>query len=109
MESIVDDNEALDVDRNDSDEVLFELLAVAVDDVVHDEVVVIDVTLLEASAVVDVGNMVMLVHVDSFVDVVSCRPSMLHCCQGGLESCGRCFIMRYGILVAKAVSVKDER
>lgn len=103
MEEIVDDDEALDVD-DDSDEVLLVSITEA-----SDEVVVADVTSLVVSVVVGVGNMVMLIHVGSLVGVITCRPSTLHSCQVGVKASGRCFIIQYGVLVAKTMSVKDER
>lgn len=103
MEEIVDDDEAWDVD-DDSDEVLLVSVTEA-----SDEVVVADVTSLVVSVVVGVGNMVMLTHVGSLVGVVTCLPSTLRFCQVGVRASGRCFIMQYGVLVVKIVSVKDER
>lgn len=103
MEGIADDDEAMDVD-DDSDDVLLVSVTEA-----SDEVVVVDVTSLVVSVVVGVGNMVMLIHVESLVGVVTCLPSTLHSCQVGVRASERCFIMQYGFLVAKRVSVKDER
>lgn len=105
MEEIVTDEEASYVD-DDSDEVLLVSVTEASDEV---DVAVADVTLLVVSVVVGVGNMVILIHVDSLVGVVTCRPSTLQSCQVGVRASGRCFIMQYGFLVAKTVSVKDER